>query len=168
LRTLLLIALLAAASSGWAAQRMAAPSIEQLAQAADIVAIGEVVTATGEWTAGRATIQTRVVLTAVELLKGTAPSPLTFTHLGGRVGDEASAIGGGPEFPPGERVLVFLSRRPDGSLRLADLTYARFEIVRDAPTGRDHATRAGGAAGADQVDLDHVRRLVRRALGRTD
>ena len=166
--TLLLLAFLAAASPAWAAQALAAPSIEQLARQADIVVIGEVISATGEWAAGRATIQTRVALTVTESLKGTAASPLTFTHLGGRVGDEASALGGGPEFVPGERVLVLLTRRRDGSLRLTDLTYAKFVVVRDAATGREHAGRATGAVGADRVDLDQLRTLVRRALGGTD
>ena len=83
---LLLLGLLAAASPVWAAQRLAAPSIEQLARQADVVAIGEVSSAAGEWAAGRRSIQTRVTLTVAELLKGTAPSPLTFTHLGGRSG----------------------------------------------------------------------------------
>jgi hypothetical protein len=165
---LLLIGLLAAASPAWAAQRLGTPSIEQLTRTADVVAIGEVGSAAGEWAAGRASIQTRVVLTAVEALKGTEPSPLTFTHLGGRVGDEASAIGGGLQFQPGERVLVFLSRRPDGSLRMADLTYGKFGIVRDAATGRDLAFPATGATGADRIDLDQLRMLVRRALGGTD
>jgi hypothetical protein len=165
---LLLVGLLAAASPAWAAQRLAAPSVEQLARSADVVAIGEVTSATGEWAPGRATIQTRVVLTVVELLKGAESSPLTFTHLGGRVGDEASAVGGAPQFQPGERVVVFLSRRPDGSLRLRDLTYAKFEIVRDAATGRDHAFLAAGATGADPIDLDQLRMIVRRALGGTD
>ena len=67
--------------------------------------IGEVSSAAGEWAAGRSSIQTRVTLTGAELLKGTAPAPLTFTQLGGQVGNEASAIGGGPGFQPGERVL---------------------------------------------------------------
>jgi hypothetical protein len=65
-------------------------------------------------------------------------------------------------------VLVFLTRRPDGSLRLADFIYGKFEVVRDVATGRDHAVRATGAVGADQVDLDKVRTLVRRSLGGTD
>jgi hypothetical protein len=89
-------------------------------------------------------------------------------QLGGHVGNEASAIGGVPEFQPGERVLLFLSRRPDGSLRLTDITYAKFVIVRDAPTGRDQAVRASGAVGADRIDLDQVRMLVQRTLGGTD
>jgi len=166
---LLVLAVLVAASPAWAAQPPGAPTIEQLARQADVVAIGEVASAVGEWTPGHTAIQTRITLTATELLKGAPPSPrTTFTHLGGRVGDEATAIGGGPEFHPGERVLVFLSRRADGSLRLTDLSYARFVIVRDAATGRDHAIRATGAQGADRVDLDQVRMLVRRALGETN
>jgi hypothetical protein len=165
---LLVLALLAAASPAWAAQPLAPPSIEQLARQADIVVVGQVISATGEWAAGRATIQTRVALTVTESMKGTAASPLTFTQLGGRVGDEASAVGGGPEFIRGERVLVFLTRGRDGSLRLTDLNYAKFVVVLDAAAGREHAIRATGARGVDQLDLDQVRTLVRRALGGTD
>jgi hypothetical protein len=166
--TLLVLALLAAASPAWAAQPLAAPPIEQLARQADIVVIGQVISATGEWAAGRATIQTRVALTVTESMKGTAASPLTFTQLGGRVGDEASAVGGVAEFAPGERVVVFLTRRRDGSLRLTDLAYAKFVVVHDAATGRDHAVRATRAGGADRIDVDQLRTLVRRALGETD
>jgi hypothetical protein len=141
------------------------PSIEQLARAADLVVAGIVIAAAGEWDAGHATIQTRVELSVAERLKGAAASPLTFTQLGGRVGGDTSIVGGGASFEPGERVLVFLARRPDGSLRLADLIHGKFTIVRDPATGRDYAQRATGAPGADRVELDHVRAQVRRALG---
>ena len=40
---------------------------------------------------------------------------------------------------------MFLTGGRDGSLRLADLTYAKFVVVRDAATGREHAVRATGA-----------------------
>jgi hypothetical protein len=123
--------------------------------------VGEVIGAVGEWDAARANIHTRVELSVAELLKGAASSPVTFTQLGGRVGGEASAVAGAVAFQPGERVLVFLTRRPDGSLGLTDLSHGAFSLARDVATGRDHAL---GAAGADRFELDHVRTRIRRAL----
>jgi len=140
------------------------PTVEQLARRADVVVIGDVTAATGELAAAGG-IHTRISLTAVETLKG-APSPsLSFTQIGGRVGDRMSAVGGAAQFTAGERVLVFLARRPDGSLRLSDLIHGKFLIDRDAATGRDYAVRFTGAPGADRIALDEVRAQVRRTLG---
>ncbi len=161
-----LLGLVTAAPVARAAQTFPGPpSIEQLARRADVVVLGEVRTAVGEWDAARTNIDTRVELTRAEWLKGAGSSPVTFTQLGGTVGAETSIVGGAAEFWPGERVLVFLARRPDGSLRLGDLVHGKFSIERDAAAGRDYAVRATGAPGADRLELDHVRAQVRRALG---
>jgi hypothetical protein len=141
------------------------PSVEQLARRADVIVLGEVRTAVGEWDTARRNISTRVELTRAELLKGAAPSPVTFTQLGGRVSRETSVVAGAAEFRPGERVLVFLARRLGGSLEPADLLHGTFSIERDAATGREDAVRASGAPGAERLELGHVRTLVRRALG---
>jgi hypothetical protein len=129
------------------------------------VAIGDVTTMVGEWDAAGTRILTRVHLEPREVLKGTAPSPLSFTRLGGRVGDRMSAVGGAARFAPGERVLVFLARDAAGDLRLADLVHGKFRIERDAATGREYAVRSTGAPGADRIALDQVRADVRRTLG---
>jgi hypothetical protein len=92
------------------------PSIEQLTRRAEVVVLGEVSSTAGEWDAARTNIYTRVALIVTEVLKGPAAPSLTFTQLGGRVGGESSAVGGAAKFQPGERVLDFLARRPDGSL----------------------------------------------------
>jgi hypothetical protein len=141
------------------------PTVEQLARQADVVVVGDVTAAAGEWNAARTNIYTRVHLDAREFLKGTAPAPLSFTQLGGRVGEQMSAIGGAARFKAGERVLVFLARGPDGALRLSDLIHGKFQIERDAATGREYAVRFTGAPGADRFALDQVRALVRRTLG---
>jgi hypothetical protein len=136
------------------------PSIEQLARRADLVVLGEVRAVVGEWDASRRNILTRVELAHGELLKGAAALPVAFTHLGGRVDGQTSVVGGAVAFEPGERVLVFLARRPDGSLHLAELLHGAFTIQRDAATGRDDAVRA-----AERVELEHARALIRRASG---
>lgn len=141
------------------------PTVEHLARRADIVVIGDVTHATGEWDAARTTIHTRVQVAVIETLTGPPAPSLSFTQLGGQVGDRVSVVGGAAQFQAGERVLVFLARRADGSLRLSDLMHAKFSIERDAATGRDYAVRLSGAPGADRIALDQVRAEIRRALG---
>jgi hypothetical protein len=164
--TLALLGLVAAAPSGPSAQTFPGPpSVEQLARRADVVVLGEVRIAAGEWDPIRSNVSTRVELARTELLKGTARSPVSFQQLGGRAGGTTSAVGGAAEFRRGERVLVFLARRPGGPLALVDLLHGKFSIERDAATGRDYAVRAVGARSADRIELEDVRALVRRALG---
>jgi hypothetical protein len=161
-----LAALSAGAGPVHAAQTYPAPpTIEQLARQADVVVVGEVTATAGEWDAAGTTIHTRVHLQPREILKGAASSPLSFTRLGGRVGDRMSIVGGAASFAPGEHVLVFLARHADGSLRLSDLIHGKLRIERDATTGREYATRSTGASGADRFALDQVRAEVRRTLG---
>jgi hypothetical protein len=160
-----LVALTVCAGSAQASQGPEAPSIEELARQADVVVVGDVTAAAGEWDAAGTNILTRVHLERVEILKGTAGTPLTFTHLGGRVGDLESAIAGAVRFRVGARALVFLARQTDGGLRLADLFHGTLRVERDAATGRDYAVRSSGASGADRISLDQVRAAVRRALG---
>jgi hypothetical protein len=142
-------------------------SLDQLARRADVVVIGEVVSAVGAWNAAGTTISTHVELAVAETLKGTTGQTLRFTQLGGQVGDLVSTVAGAATFMSGERVLIFLERQPDGSLGLADVLHGRFRVERDPVTGREHAVRATGAPSADHIPLDQVRARVRRALGGT-
>ena len=143
------------------------PSVEQLARRANVVVIGDVVSAVGAWDAARTGISTRIEVTVAETLKGAAASTLSFSQLGGRVGDLVTTVAGAATFNSGERVLVFLEGRQDGSLRLSDPLHGKFRIERDAATGRDDAVRSTGAPSVDRIPLDQVRAQVRRALGGT-
>jgi hypothetical protein len=141
--------------------------VEQLARRADVIVIGDVVSAVGAWDAARTNISTRIEVAVAETLKGAAASTLSFIQLGGRVGDLVTTVAGAATFDAGERVLVFLERRQDGSLRLSDPFHGKFRIERDAATGRDDAVRSTGAPSVDRIPLDQVRAQVRRALGGT-
>jgi hypothetical protein len=138
------------------------PSVEALVRRAEVVVIADVSAATGEWDAARTTIHTRVTLTVIETLKGTPGRALSFNQPGGRVGDRVSAVGGAAQFKPGERVLVFLARSRAGAFRLADIANGKFQIERDAASGREYVVRLSGAAGADRIALDQVRAQIRR------
>src|SRR5436309_8385391 len=98
----------------------------------------------------RADPATRRIFTVITLdvrdsLKGEIPlGPLTIRQLGGRVASMQAWVEGSPEFTVGERVLVFLSRNADGTLRVAHLYQGKFSIVTDLQTGASHAVRAPG------------------------
>jgi hypothetical protein len=132
-----------------------------------VIVIGNVVSAVGAWDAARTNISTRVEMAVAETLKGAAAPTLSFNQLGGRVGDLVTTVAGASTFDAGERVLVFLERRHDGSLRLSDPFHGTFRIEHDAASGRDDAVRSTGAPRVDRIPLDQVRAQVRRALGRT-
>jgi hypothetical protein len=127
--------------------------------------IGEVQSTAGAWDVGRTTIQTRVELAVAETLKGATASRLTLTQVGGRVGDQVSTVAGAATFEKGERVLVFLQRGVDGSLRLSDPLHGKFRVERDPATGRDDIVRFTGLPKPDRASLDQARVEVRRTLG---
>ena len=164
-----LAAALCVLSGAWAAsasQTYPGPaSVTQLARRADVVVVGDVASAVGAWDAARTDIHTRIELAVAETLKGTPTSGISFTQVGGRVGDRITTVAGAVTFEAWERVLVFLERRPDGSLRLVDPFHGTFRVERDPATGRADAVRATGAPAADRIPLDQVRGEIRRALG---
>ena len=160
------LCLLAGAWPGAASQTYPGPpSVAELSRRADAVVIGEVLSVAGVWDAAGRTIHTRVELAVAETLKGGEASRLTFIQVGGRVGDRISTVAGAATFEGGERVLVFLERAPDGSLRLTDPLHGKFRIERDAATGRDDLVRVTGAPKVDRTPLEQARVEVRRALG---
>src|SRR5688572_13294120 len=134
-------------------------SIAELTRRADVIVVGDVVSARGAWDATRTSISTRIEMAVAETLKGAAAPVIAFSQLGGRVGDLVTTVAGASTFDAGERVLVFLERRPDGSLRLADPFHGTFRIERDA-SGRDDAVRSTGTPRVDRIPLDQVRRAV--------
>lgn len=140
------------------------PSIGELARRSEVVAIGDVLSASGARDRAGGEIQTRVELRIVETLKGAPGSTASFTQAGGQVGDQVATVAGAVTFERGERVLVFLERR-DGSLRLTDPFHGKFVVQRDARSGRHEVVRATGAPTADRLPLDQVRAEVRRAGG---
>ncbi len=144
-------------------------SIPAMTRQAQVVVIGEVVSAAGEWNPARTLIVTRVEVSVGEILKGTVQGRrLSFFQLGGQVGDVASAVGGTPSFGRGERVLLFLSRRRDGTLGVVSVFQGKFSLERDPATGREMAVRSApeSAEVLDRLPVDEARSRILSALGR--
>ena len=61
-------------------------------------------------------IYTRTVVRVDEVFKGTLPPLVKLVHRGGTVGNQGEMDGFAPQFAVGEERLLFVSRRPDGTL----------------------------------------------------
>lgn len=161
--TALVIMLLSAVSV--AASTTGLLPVPALAARAELVVVGQVVRMASEWNARRTMIHTGIDLLVEEVLKGApgAGDQVRFQIPGGRVGDAASAVAGTPSFAEQERVLVFLSRRPDGTLGLVDGYQGKFALEKDATTGAILAVRRapGRRDPVDRIELQDAKQAIR-------
>ena len=117
-----------------------------LVEAADAVVLGEVQSLRSVRSRG-GRILTRVRVEIEEVLKGDlAADTVTLTQPGGRVGGMRRVTYGSPSFHVGERVLLILTRGPDGTLHTSHLAMGKFGIVLDPVTGAASAVRNFGRA----------------------
>src|SRR6058998_3291072 len=107
-----------------------------LVDAAAAIVLADVKAIESRWDPAQRLIFTVITLDVRDSLKGEIPlGPLTIRQLGGRVAGMQAWVEGSPEFTVGERVLVFLSRNADGTLRVAHLYQGKFSIQSDARPG---------------------------------
>src|SRR2546425_173600 len=147
-----------------------------LVSTATAIVIADVTAIESRWDPATRRIFTVITLDVRDRLKGEIPlGPLTIRQLGGRVAGMQAWVEGSPEFTMGERVLVFLSRNADGTLRVAHLYQGKFSIVTDLQTGASHAVRAPGrhvhvlgrgAAAMERRPLADFLRDIRLHVGR--
>jgi len=143
------------------------PSIERLTKRADVIIIGKVLLTQSEWNTTRTAISTRIDLQVQEVFKGSVSGEqLSFYQLGGKVGEIASSISGVPSFERGETVLLFLSRRKDGTLGVVGLFHGRFLLEKEAASGGLMAIRREPDSGKilDRIPLEQARDQILKAL----
>ena len=168
-RGCLLAVLLAVCAAEAAATTFIPMPVEELASSSQAVVIGSVRQLTGV-RSSNGEIVTLVELAIDEVVKGWLPEPIiTLKEDGGTVGDQREVIFGTPSFQIDERVLLFLTLRPDGSWRTNHLSLGKFHI--DA--GRAEVPRARqdiapdatviGTDGALEGSLDGLVATVRKA-----
>lgn len=146
------------------------------------VVFGRVMDIHSYWNTDHTMILTDVRVRASQVLKGDpAAREITFTLLGGTVGDITTLIIGGPELVPGSDYILFLNREPlvgdRTMLTVRDLSQGAFEVT-DLPGGRRVFSQAlnlellpdaDGASeppgGKDGLALDDMVRQVRQLAG---
>jgi hypothetical protein len=130
--------------------------------------VGRVVSLTSRWNTQGTQILTRIAVEPEEILKGSLPTDRPYVvQPGGRVGNHGSMLGDAPSFTEHERVVLFLTRRHDGELRVIALFQGKFTVEQDPAFGPDMAVRRapGSVQILDRMTLDALRAEVRAALG---
>jgi hypothetical protein len=128
----------------------------QLIRQARTIVQGQITKIESHWYAAKTQIYTHVGVRVEEVLKGELPEvEVTVKQLGGSVGGLRSWVFGSPEFVVGERVLLFLTANPDGTLRVLGLYQGKFSIVLDSQTGEHFIYRG--------LNPEGVRSLTRSA-----
>jgi hypothetical protein len=88
-------------------------------------------------------IFTYTTIRVQEVLKGQINQRrLVIKEQGGQFGSRGSVIWGTPQFTPNENVLLYLTTRADGSLRVHEMFLGKFEILQDTVTGRQIVKRS--------------------------
>lgn len=101
----------------------------------DIV-IGHIESVRPRWSADHRRIFSDVDVTISRTLKGGAAERITLTQLGGEIDGVKYAIPGGPLFRPGSDALLFVWRDSNGRPQVNALAQGKFDIEKDAATGK--------------------------------
>lgn len=144
----LVLTVLAAIPAG--ATTLIRQGLDKLTAENEAVVYGRVLDIHSYWNAEHTMIMTDVRVRASQVLKGDrAAREITFTLLGGTVGDITTLVIGGPELVPGSDYILFLNREQlhgaRSVLTVRDLVQGAFELA-DLGHGRRVYSQA----------LDHV------------
>jgi len=115
-------------------------SIEDLARGSVAAIVGTI----DDLTSVRAAdggLYTLVTVSVEQTLMGHVPAPtIVLKENGGTIDGVSEIVVGAPSFAVGEEVLLFLTARPDGSLRTTQLALGKFDLVLDL-AGMPRATQ---------------------------
>jgi hypothetical protein len=137
------------------ATTVVAPDFDTLVSQADYVVRAVVNSKTSEWrtdTHGRHII-TKVKLDVREIIKGTPPSPLVLTVLGGRIGSDEMVVDGAPSFIVGEEEILFIHGNGKQFLPLVSMMYGMYPVSLDTASGQRIVHRSNGSPLYDVKDI---------------
>ncbi len=169
----------AALASAASATTMRRLETRDLTLGSSEIVIGTVESARSRWDSNHRHIFTDVDVRVTRSLKGTDSGRITLTQIGGEVDGVRYSIPGGPLFRPGEEALLFVWRDSRGRPQVNGLAQGKFDIERDAATGRATVQRrvpgfavrdarrlatAEGASDAPGIPLDDLVREIQRTL----
>ena len=106
--------------------------LDRLTAENEMVVHGRVIDIHSYWNAAHTLILTDVHVRSSKQLKGARAEDLTFTVMGGTVGETTTLIVGGPDLAPGSEYVLFLSRidlpGTPGRLTVRDLCQGVFTV----------------------------------------
>jgi hypothetical protein len=116
-------------------------SFEQLTDQSEMVVAGSVVRSWSDWDSSHQFIWTHHEITVSGWFKGAAGTTVVVSEPGGVVGDRGMSVAGTVSYAPGESVVVFLQRMPNGYLRTTGWGQGKYVVDK---AGLVHGTGASG------------------------
>ncbi len=117
--------------------QVGANALALLAGQSDVVVVGKVATLNSEWNANRTRIQTRVIVSVSQVLKGPGTATaLTILTPGGEIDGVGELYSDMPTFKQDEDVLLFARKDSHGDLRVTSGQDGKLPLNRDESTGK--------------------------------
>jgi hypothetical protein len=111
-------------------------SFEELVDHSELIVSGQITRSWSDWDSEHKFIWTHYELSVSNSHKGAAGSTVVVSEPGGVVGIQGMNIAGVVAYQPGDRVLVFLQRMPNGYLRTTGWSQGKYTVDN---SGRLHA-----------------------------
>lgn len=178
------LAVVAASAAAANATTLVREGLDKLTRGNEQALLGKVVALHSYWNADHNFIYTDVQVRPSQSLKGkvTASDDVTFTLMGGTVGETTVLIVGGPELVPGSEYVLFLSHSDlaggrKAALTLSSLMQGVFDVVEkngvrravsqawDHPLVPDDSGEGVAPGGEDGLELDTMLAQVRQLAG---
>ncbi|HWF08128.1 MAG TPA: hypothetical protein VG297_06680 [Bryobacteraceae bacterium] len=103
-------------------------TFEELTDQSELVVSGQITRTWSDWDSEGKFIWTHHELAVASTQKGAAESTVIVSEPGGIVGDRGMSIAGAVTYRPGEQVVVFLQRMPNGYLRTAGWGQGKYTV----------------------------------------
>lgn len=111
--------------------------LEDMAIVSEAVVVGVVRSVTSGWNATRTHVLTRVVFDVEKTVKGSIPPVIEVVEFGGSVDGMTVWVPGTPEFHPGERAVLLLTRdATDGAWTVTGFAQGKFRVFEDRANGQ--------------------------------
>ena len=120
------IALLLASSAG--ATSVPSLTFEELTDHSELIVSGQINRSWTGWDSEHKFIWTHYELSVSGVQKGAPGATVELSEPGGAVGIQGMAIAGAVAYQPGDHVLVFLQRMPNGYLRTAGWSQGKYTV----------------------------------------
>ena len=148
-------------------------SFEELTDQSEVIASGQVTRSWSDWDSTHKYIWTHYELSVSNTYKGQSGRSVVISEPGGVVGNIGMQIAGTVVYQPGDKVLVFLQRMPNGYLRTTGWGQGQYRvdasgIVHASESLRQENLLAAGGPGSSLTSLEgtSVSELVRRVTAR--
>ncbi len=145
-------------------------SLEEMVARSETIVSGHVTRVWTAWDSPHRFIWTHTEILVSNVAKGNRSEKVVVSEPGGVIDGVGMQLAGTPRYTPGEQVMVFLERMPNGYLRTAGMGQGKLSL---SPDGRVHLTHSGadfssrtitphGTAlqSLDAADANQVRRRV--------